>query len=115
VDRFQNDPACKVFVGSVRSAGVGIDLTAADVVIHYDRWWNAAMEDQATDRVHRIGQTKSVQIIKLVTSGTVEDRIHRIITAKRQLTEDVLPEDKPEVLKQFSREELAELLREVGD
>ena len=115
VEKFQNDPNCKVFVGSVRAAGVGIDLTAADVVIHYDRWWNAATEDQATDRVHRIGQTKTVQVIKLVTRGTLEDRIDRIISVKRQLSEDVLPEDKPDALKHFTREELTELLQVVRD
>ena len=58
IDRFNNDPDCRVFVGSLRAGGSGIDLTGGSVVIHYDRWWNAAKEDQATDRVHRIGQNR---------------------------------------------------------
>ncbi|HHT9121432.1 MAG TPA: DEAD/DEAH box helicase, partial [Candidatus Wunengus sp. YC63] len=66
VKRFQNDPDCNVFLGSLMAGGLGIDLTSASVVIHYDRWWNAAREDQATDRVHRIGQTRGVQVFKLI-------------------------------------------------
>ncbi|MCB1148995.1 MAG: DEAD/DEAH box helicase, partial [Chlamydiia bacterium] len=65
IKRFHSDPECKVFVASLQAAGLGIDLTPASVVIHYDRWWNAARENQATDRVHRIGQTRGVQVFKL--------------------------------------------------
>ncbi|MFH1125462.1 MAG: DEAD/DEAH box helicase, partial [Pseudomonadota bacterium] len=70
IERFQEDPLCRVYVGSLKAGGTGIDLVAASVVIHYDRWWNAAREDQATDRVHRIGQKRGVHVFKLVTEGT---------------------------------------------
>ena len=82
IKRFNRDPACQVFVGSLKAGGVGIDLVAASVVIHYDRWWNAAKEDQATDRVHRIGQKRGVQVFKLVTEGTLEEKIAALILKK---------------------------------
>jgi len=113
VSRFQNDHTCKVFVGSLRAAGLGIDLTAASVVIHYDRWWNAAREDQATDRVHRIGQVRNVQVFKLVTKGTFEERIATLINRKAQLMDDVIGVDDHNILKSFNREELLELLSDV--
>ena len=67
INKFNNDPNCMVFAGSLKASGLGIDLIGGSVVIHYDRWWNAAREDQATDRVHRIGQTRGVQVFKLIT------------------------------------------------
>jgi len=110
IDRFANDPACRVFIGSLKAGGVGIDLVAASVVIHYDRWWNAAKEDQATDRVHRIGQKRGVQVFKLITSGTLEEKISLIIARKRNLMDSIVKEDDPGLLKTFSREDLIELL-----
>jgi superfamily II DNA or RNA helicase len=110
VARFQEDPDCRVFVGSLKAGGVGIDLTAASVVIHYDRWWNAAREDQATDRVHRIGQRRGVQVFKLITEGTLEEKIDAVISQKRRLMASVVRPDDPETLKIFSREELIGLL-----
>ena len=83
---------------------------AASVVIHYDRWWNAAKEDQATDRVHRIGQQRGVQVFKLVTEGTLEEKIAAIIDKKRKLMDSVVKEDDPGLLKSFTREELVELM-----
>jgi SNF2 family DNA or RNA helicase len=112
VQRFNEDPACRVFLGSLRAGGSGIDLTAASVLIHYDRWWNAAREDQATDRVHRIGQKKAVQIIKMTSADTIEERIDRIIARKRELTKDTVPIDTPEAMKSFSRQDLIEILEE---
>lgn len=109
--RFRDDPACRVFLGSLRASGLGVDLTAASVVIHYDRWWNVAREDQATDRVHRIGQRRGVQVLKLVTTGTIEEKIDAMIERKRGLGE-VVAEDDPTLAKQFTREELRELLSE---
>ncbi|MEW6682406.1 MAG: DEAD/DEAH box helicase [Nitrospirota bacterium] len=109
VRRFQTEPACRVFVGSLLAGGLGIDLTAASVVIHYDRWWNAARENQATDRVHRIGQTRGVQVIKLITRGTLEDKIDRMIREKARLLDSIVEEDAA-TLKAFTREELIELL-----
>lgn len=111
IKRFNQDPNCEIFVGSLRAAGLGIDLTAASVVIHYDRWWNAARENQATDRVHRMGQTRGVQVFKLVTLGTIEERIDQLISQKGQLLEDVVGVDEQQVLKQFNREELIQLLQ----
>ncbi|MFP4532404.1 MAG: DEAD/DEAH box helicase [Desulfobacterales bacterium] len=110
IDRFNEDPACRVFVGSLKAGGTGIDLTAGSVVIHYDRWWNAAKEDQATDRVHRIGQKRGVQVFKLVTEGTLEEKISAIIARKKHLMADIVKEDDPGVLKTFSRNELMDLL-----
>ena len=109
VERFQTDPHCNVFLGSLMAGGLGIDLTAASVVIHYDRWWNAAREDQATDRVHRIGQTRGVQVFKLITKGTLEEKIDTMITTKANLMNSVVESDDV-VFKAFSRKELIELL-----
>ncbi len=109
IERFQNDPDCNVFLGSLMAGGLGIDLTAASVVIHYDRWWNAAREDQATDRVHRIGQTRGVQVFKLITRGTLEEKIDTMITKKAALMNSVVESDDV-VFKAFSRRELIELL-----
>jgi SNF2 family DNA or RNA helicase len=113
VDRFNRDPACRVFLGSLKAGGTGIDLVAGSVVIHYDRWWNAAREDQATDRVYRIGQKRAVQVFKLVTEGTLEEKIAAIIDRKRQMMASVVAEDDPKLAKIFSREELLEMLRGV--
>ena len=110
IKAFQTDPNLKVFCGSLLAGGIGIDLTAASVVIHYDRWWNATKENQATDRVHRIGQNKNVQVLKLVTRGTLEEKIDRMIQNKRALFEKFLDQDE-EVFKTLSRQELIDLLR----
>lgn len=109
IKAFQTDPACRVFVGSLLAGGVGIDLTAGSVVIHYDRWWNAARENQATDRVHRIGQTRGVQVIKLITRGTLEEKIDRMIRQKAALM-NAMVEDDSAALKAFSRDELIDIL-----
>jgi superfamily II DNA or RNA helicase len=110
LSRFQKDPSCQVFLGSLQASGLGIDLTAGSVVIHYDRWWNAARENQATDRVHRIGQTRGVMVYKLMTANTIEERIDRIITRKAKLFEDVISYDDHHILKKLNRSELLELL-----
>ncbi|MGK5594202.1 MAG: DEAD/DEAH box helicase [Parachlamydiaceae bacterium] len=110
---FHQDPKCEVFVASLKAAGLGIDLTPASIVIHYDRWWNKAREDQATDRVHRIGQHRNVQVFKLMTKKTFEERIHELIQRKGQLMEDVVGVDDHEVLKRFSRDELMHLLQDI--
>jgi SNF2 family DNA or RNA helicase len=111
IHKFNNDPKCEVFVGSLHAAGLGVDLTAGSNVIHIDRWWNKAREDQATDRVHRIGQTRGVQVFKLVTQGTFEERIDAMIAKKGLLMEEVVGADDQTVLKTFSREELFQLLK----
>ena len=113
VDRFNNDSSCRVFLGSLRAGGTGIDLVAGSVVIHYDRWWNAAKEDQATDRVYRIGQRRAVQVFKLVTEDTLEERIAAMIDRKRKLMSTVVQADHPQLGKIFTREELLELLAQI--
>jgi SNF2 family DNA or RNA helicase len=79
-----------VFLLSLKAGGTGLNLTAADHVIHLDRWWNPAVEEQATDRAYRIGQTKPVQVHRLVTRGTIEERIAELLTRKRALADAVL-------------------------
>lgn len=113
--RFNQDPACEVFLGSLQAVGLGVDLTAASVVIHYDRWWNAARENQATDRVHRIGQTRGVQVFKLVTKGTFEERIDALIASKGRLMEEVIGVDDQDVVKRLDRDELIQLLQYVDE
>lgn len=111
--QFQKDPTCEVFVGSLKAVGLGVDLTAGSVVIHYDRWWNSAKERQATDRVHRIGQQKGVLVFKLVTLNTLEEKIDRIIASKHQLMEDIVGTSDEDQIKAFSRENLIEILQFV--
>jgi superfamily II DNA or RNA helicase len=113
VDRFNRDEDCRVFLGSLKAGGTGIDLVGGSVVVHYDRWWNAAREDQATDRVHRIGQRRAVQVVKLVTEGTLEEKIAALIAQKRRLLDEVVQEDDPALSKVFTRDELLDLLAPV--
>jgi superfamily II DNA or RNA helicase len=110
VKRFNTDPSCMVFSASLRASGLGIDLTGGSVVIHYDRWWNSAREEQATDRVHRIGQRRGVQVFKLVTENTLEEKIDIIIAKKKRLMESIVKQDDKTLLKHFSREDLIELI-----
>lgn len=109
VERFNRGDHEPVLLASLLASGVGIDLTAASVVIHYDRWWNPAREDQASDRVHRIGQRNAVRVVKLVTVGTIEERIEALLESKRALARDVVAPT-AEVLQRLTREELAALL-----
>jgi superfamily II DNA or RNA helicase len=115
VRAFQEDPRCRVFVASLLAGGLGVDLTAGTVVIHYDRWWNAAREDQATDRVHRIGQSRGVQVFRLITRGTLEERIDAIIREKRRLADRLVEADPALALKSLTRQELQEILGPPGD
>ncbi|MCL8013185.1 DEAD/DEAH box helicase [Streptomyces sp. AS02] len=89
VDRFQSG-ATPVLVLSLKAAGTGLNLTRAGHVVHFDRWWNPAVEEQATDRAYRIGQTQPVQVHRLITEGTVEDRIAEMLEAKRALADAIL-------------------------
>jgi SNF2 family DNA or RNA helicase len=90
VARFQGADGPSVFVLSLKAGGTGLNLTAANHVIHFDRWWNPAVEDQATDRAFRIGQHKNVQVRKLTCVGTLEERIDRLITQKKDLAERIV-------------------------
>jgi len=113
--RFQEEPSCEVFIGSLQAVGLGVDLTAASVVIHYDRWWNAARENQATDRVHRIGQQRGVQVFKLITKKTIEEHIDRLIEKKGQLMEEIVGSDDENQLKLLSRKEWLDLLKIINE
>ncbi|MDQ2588008.1 DEAD/DEAH box helicase [Saccharothrix yanglingensis] len=108
VRRFQ-DGGVPVFLLSLKAAGTGLNLTRADHVVHYDRWWNPAVEDQATDRAHRIGQTRPVQVHRLVAEGTVEDRIAAMLRAKRDLADSVLTRGEA-ALTELTDAELADLV-----
>ncbi len=91
VDDFQNEgDDTPIFVLSLKAGGTGLNLTAANHVFHFDRWWNPAVEDQATDRAYRIGQTRTVQVHKMVTLGTLEERIDRMLIEKRELAERIV-------------------------
>jgi SNF2 family DNA or RNA helicase/intein/homing endonuclease len=91
VDRFQHDPqGPPIMILSLKAGGVGLNLTRANHVFHFDRWWNPAVENQATDRVFRIGQTRNVQVHKFISTGTLEEKIHDMIESKKQLAEQVV-------------------------
>lgn len=110
VDRFQSDASVPVFLISLKAGGTGLNLTGADVVVHLDPWWNPAAEAQATDRAHRIGQTKVVTSYKLVATGTVEEKVLQLQETKRQLLAEVF--DASDALN--SRLELSDLRALVG-
>ena len=90
VKRFQQDEQLPFFVLSIKAGGSGLNLTAASHVVHFDRWWNPAVENQATDRAYRIGQHRNVLVHKFITRGTIEERIDALIQAKQQLVQDVV-------------------------
>ena len=87
VDAFQTDPEVKVMILSLKAAGTGLNLTAASAVIHYDLWWNPAVESQATDRAYRIGQKKNVEVYRFVTAGTFEEKINEMLKSKKELAD----------------------------
>jgi superfamily II DNA or RNA helicase len=113
VDRFQRGGAA-VFLLSLRAAGTGLNLTRADHVVHFDRWWNPAVEEQATDRAYRIGQTRPVQVHRLISEGTVEDRIAALLDSKRALADSVLAGGEG-ALTELTDTELADLVELRGD
>ncbi|MCD8364057.1 MAG: SNF2 family helicase [Lachnospiraceae bacterium] len=105
-----NEGSVPVFLISLKAGGVGLNLTGANVVIHYDPWWNVAAQNQATDRAHRIGQTKKVTVYKLIAKDTVEEKILKLQETKRDLAAQVLSADAAGQLGSMSREELLDLL-----
>ena len=111
VDTFQQDDGPPFFVLSLKAGGTGLNLTAASHVIHFDRWWNPAVENQATDRAFRIGQKKNVLVHKFTCRGTLEERIDQVITSKSALAQDVLGEGGERLLTEMGN---AELLRFVA-
>jgi superfamily II DNA or RNA helicase len=109
VDRFQNDPKLKLFLISLKAGGVGLNLTAADYVFLLDPWWNPAVEAQAIDRTHRIGQTRQVFACRLIAKDTVEEKVLELQNCKRQLAEAIINGDNS-VISSLGREELELLL-----
>jgi SNF2 family DNA or RNA helicase len=113
VERFQ-EGEIPVFLLSLKAAGTGLNLTRAEHVVHYDRWWNPAVEAQATDRAYRIGQTRPVQVHRLIAEGTIEDRIAEMLRRKQQLADAVLGAGEA-ALTELSDAELADLVELRGD
>ena len=104
-----NEGNVPVFLISLKAGGTGLNLTGADMVIHYDPWWNVAAQNQATDRAHRIGQTRKVTVFKLIVRNTVEDKILEMQNSKADLADAILSGE-AESLGQMSREQLLELI-----
>ncbi|RKS08176.1 SNF2 family DNA or RNA helicase [Nocardiopsis sp. Huas11] len=110
VERFQDSDEPAVFLLSLKAAGTGLNLTAANQVVHVDRWWNPAVEDQATDRAHRIGQWRTVQVRKMICMGTLEERVDAMIERKKQLSDSVVGSGE-QWLSELGVEELREVIR----
>ena len=109
VDRFNEDETIPIFLLSLKAGGTGLNLTGADTVIHYDMWWNPQVEDQATDRTHRIGQTKAVNVIKLVVKDSIEEKVLKLQGLKRKLFENLM-DGIPQKLGELTKEDLQFLL-----
>jgi len=110
VGKFQDDEAVPFFVLSVKAGGTGLNLTAASHVIHFDRWWNPAVENQATDRAFRIGQTRNVLVHKFVCRGTVEEKIDELIESKKQLSKALIEGGGELLLTEMKDDELLKLV-----
>ena len=110
VTRFQEDDRVPFMVLSLKAGGTGLNLTAASHVIHFDRWWNPAVENQATDRAFRIGQRKNVLVHKFVCRGTVEERIDELIASKQQLSDEILSGGAESILTEMSNEQLISMV-----
>jgi SNF2 family DNA or RNA helicase len=110
VDEFQKDDGPPFFVLSLKAGGTGLNLTAASHVIHFDRWWNPAVENQATDRAYRIGQTKNVLVHKFTCRGTVEEKIDDLIQSKSTLAKGLIDPTAEKLLTEMSNEEILKLM-----
>lgn len=111
VDAFNGEEYIPYIVLSVKAAGTGLNLTSANHVIHFDRWWNPAVENQASDRAYRIGQKKNVFVHKFVSEGTVEEKIDKLITSKKALADNIITTGKESWITELNNEELMSLLR----
>ncbi len=109
IDHFNNDESVQVFLLSLKAGGTGLNLTGADYVIHYDPWWNPAVEDQATDRAYRIGQTRNVMVYRLITKNSVEEKIQKLKGKKRDLVDAVISVDR-EIGKTLTYEDIKDIL-----
>ena len=109
VRRFNNTAEIPAFLISLKAGGTGLNLTGADTVIHYDPWWNPAVEDQATDRAHRIGQERTVYSLKLITKDSVEEKVLALQRRKKSIINATLSTDE-QVMEKLSWEDVQELL-----
>lgn len=114
VEAFQRDPSISVFLISLKAGGTGLNLTAADMVVHYDPWWNVAAQNQATDRAHRIGQDKQVQVWKLIAKDTIEENIMKLQESKQDLADQIVS-GKAGNFGSLGREDLIRLLEQRGE
>ena len=105
VEEFNKNPDIKIFLISLKAGGTGLNLTGADMVIHYDPWWNVSSENQATDRAYRIGQKNNVQVYKLITSNSIEEKIYELQQKKSELVDNMLA-TKTSFISKFSKEEI---------
>ena len=108
IDEFNKNEDVKLFLISLKAGGTGINLTSADMVIHYDPWWNLSVENQATDRTHRIGQTKKVQVYKLITKNSIEEKIYDLQQRKEELIDNMLS-TKTKFISNLSKEDILRL------
>lgn len=108
VDKFNENPEIKVFLISLKAGGTGLNLTGADIVIHYDPWWNLSTENQATDRAYRIGQKNNVQVYKLITKNSIEEKIYELQQKKAELVDNMLS-TKTSFINKLSKEEIMNL------
>ena len=111
VEGFQGEKYIPYLVLSVKAGGTGLNLTKASHVIHFDRWWNPAVENQATDRAYRIGQKKNVMVHKLVCRGTIEEKIDELLESKKSLAENVIGSGGENWITEMNNEELMSLFK----
>jgi non-specific serine/threonine protein kinase len=111
VDVFQHTQGSAFFVLSLKAGGTGLNLTAANHVIHFDRWWNPAVENQATDRAYRIGQDRKVLVHKMISKGTIEEKIDQLIAGKVSLATDILQVNGETLLTEMDNQQLLDLVR----
>ena len=111
VENFQGPTYVPFLVLSIKAGGVGLNLTSANHVIHFDRWWNPAVENQATDRAFRIGQKKNVIVHKFITKGTIEEKIDRMIEEKTKLSRDIIPDIQESWITEMDNKQLMDLFR----
>ena len=111
VEEFNSEEYIPYMILSVKAGGTGLNLTAANHVIHFDRWWNPAVENQATDRAFRIGQDKNVIVHKMVCEGTIEERIDTLINSKKELAENVIGSGGENWITELGNQELMELMK----
>lgn len=113
VNDFNNNDEVKVFLISLKAGGTGLNLTSANTVVHLDPWWNSSVENQASDRAHRIGQKQVVEVIKLIAKGTIEEKIIELQERKKDLIDNMINENlsNANMLSSISEEEIIYLLQ----